>query len=105
MCIAVQIGGILQYKLEVYCGVSLSPKLRSQQGTALQMGGVLLLYRQVVRVGVPKQCPVTVCVCVCETPAIQSDRPKLWLAKRIIPRRRIRVGIKGVAGSDAIVAQ
>ena len=39
--IAVQIGGVLQYKLEVYCGVSLSPKLRSQQGTALQMRGVL----------------------------------------------------------------
>ena len=38
---AAQIGGVLQYKLEVYCGVSLSPKLRSQQGTALQMGGVL----------------------------------------------------------------
>ena len=39
--VAVQIGGVLQYKLVVYCGVSLSPKLRSQQGTALQMGGVL----------------------------------------------------------------
>ena len=38
---AVQIGGVLQYKLEVYCGVSLSPKLRSQRGIALQMGGVL----------------------------------------------------------------
>ena len=38
---AVQIGGVLQYKLEVHCGVSLSPKLRSQQGIALQMGGVL----------------------------------------------------------------
>ena len=25
--------------MEVYCGVSLSPKFRSQQGTALQMGG------------------------------------------------------------------
>ena len=35
-----RIGGVLQYKL-VYCGVSLSPKFRSQQGTALQMGGVL----------------------------------------------------------------
>ena len=28
----------MQYKLEVYCGVSVSPKFRSQQGTALQMG-------------------------------------------------------------------
>ena len=27
--------------MEVYCGVSLSPNLSSQQGTALQMGGVL----------------------------------------------------------------
>ena len=33
--IAVQIGGVLQYKLEVHCSVSLSPKPRSQQGTAL----------------------------------------------------------------------
>ena len=57
---AVQIGGVLQYKLEVHCGVSLSPKFRSQQGTALQMGGRTavqiggvppVLFRQVVRVG------------------------------------------------------
>ena len=34
-------GGVLRYKLEVYCGVSLSSRLRSQRGTALQMGGVL----------------------------------------------------------------
>ena len=33
-----QIGGKLQCKLEVYCSVSLSSKLRSQEGTALQMG-------------------------------------------------------------------
>ena len=39
--IAVPIGGVLQYKLELYCGVSLSSRLRSQRGTALQMGGVL----------------------------------------------------------------
>ena len=38
---AVQIGGVLQYKLEVYCDISLSRKLRSQQCTALRMGGVL----------------------------------------------------------------
>ena len=37
----VQIGGVLRCKLEVYCGVSLSSRLRSQRGTALQMGGVL----------------------------------------------------------------
>ena len=57
---AIQIGGALQYKLEVYCGVSLSPELRSQRGTALQMwgrtavqiGGVPpVLFRQVVWVG------------------------------------------------------
>ena len=35
----VQMGGALQYKLEVDCGVSLSPKLKSQRGTVLQMGG------------------------------------------------------------------
>ena len=33
-------GGLLQYKLEVCCGVSLSSRLGSQQGTALQMGDV-----------------------------------------------------------------
>ena len=47
---AVQMGGVLQYKLEVYCSVSLSPKLSSQRGTALQMRGVLRykleMYRQ-----------------------------------------------------------
>ena len=57
---AVQIGSVLQYKLEAYCGVSLSPKLRSQRGTTLQMGGRTavqiggvppVLFRQVVRVG------------------------------------------------------
>ena len=38
----VQMGSVLRYKkLEVHCGVSLPPKLRNQQGTALQMGGVL----------------------------------------------------------------
>ena len=63
---AVQIGGVLQYKLEVYCGVSLSPKLGSQRGTALQMGGVLRytweVYRQYFSeklhgLGVPKRSP------------------------------------------------
>ena len=43
------IGGVLQYKLEVYCGVSLSPKLRSQQGTALKTGGVLRYKLEVYR--------------------------------------------------------
>ena len=59
------IGGVLQYRLEVYCGVSLSSKLRSQQGTALQMGGVVgtnwrciaVLLDKLYRSGAPKQCP------------------------------------------------
>ena len=62
---AVQIG-VLRYKWEVYCGVSLSSRLRSQQGTALQMGGVpqykLEVYCQyfsdkLYGLGVPGQCP------------------------------------------------
>ena len=35
---AVQMGGVLQYKWEVYCWVSLSSRLRSQEGPAIQMG-------------------------------------------------------------------
>ena len=38
---AVQMGGVLQYKWEAYCRVSLSSKLRSQESMAIQMGGVL----------------------------------------------------------------
>ena len=45
----VQMGGVLRYKLEVHCGVSLSPKLRSQRGTALQMGGALRYKLEVYR--------------------------------------------------------
>ena len=65
---AVRIGGVLQYKLEVCCGVSLSSRLRSQQGTALQMGVVLQYKLEVCSqyfsdklygLGVPKQCPVS----------------------------------------------
>ena len=55
---AVQMGGVLQYNLEVYCCVSLSSRLRRQQGTALAMGGAYggtnwrcTARRQVVRVG------------------------------------------------------
>ena len=54
----VQLGGVLQYKLEVYC----YSKLRSRQGTALQMDRVprykldsevyYSTFRQAVRVGV-----------------------------------------------------
>ena len=35
---AVQMGGVLQYKWEAYCRVSLSSKLRSQESMAIQMG-------------------------------------------------------------------
>ena len=38
---AVQMGGVLQYKWEVYWWVSLSSRLRSQERPAIQMGGVL----------------------------------------------------------------
>ena len=31
----------MQYKWELYCWVSLSSRLRSQEGPAIQMGGVL----------------------------------------------------------------
>ena len=34
-------GGVLPYKWEAYCRVSLSSKLRSQESIAIQMGGVL----------------------------------------------------------------
>ena len=63
---AVQMGGVLRYKLEAYCSDSLSSRLRSQQGTALQMGGVLRykleMYCQyfldkLYWLGVPQQCP------------------------------------------------
>ena len=61
----------MQYKLEVYCGLSLSPKFRSQQGTALQMGGELRYKLEEVYcqcfsdelygLGVPEQFPCIVC--------------------------------------------
>ena len=38
--IAVQMGDILQYKLEVYSGVSLSSRLRSQRGAGSEVGAV-----------------------------------------------------------------
>ena len=37
--IAVQMGGVLKYKWEVYSWVSLCSRLRRQEGTAIQMGG------------------------------------------------------------------
>ena len=36
---AVRMGGVLQYKWEVYCWVSPSSRLRSQEGPAIPMGG------------------------------------------------------------------
>ena len=42
---AVQMGGVLQYKREAYCRVSLSSKLRSQESTAIQMGYAVLPYK------------------------------------------------------------
>ena len=66
----VQMGGVLRYIWEVYCGVSLSSRLRSQRGTALQMGGVLRYKLEVYcqyfsdkldGLGVPAQCPSICC--------------------------------------------
>ena len=63
---AVQMGGVLQYKWEAYCRLSLSSKLRSQESTAIQMGGRIavpywrctaVLFRQVVGVGVSETLP------------------------------------------------
>ena len=60
-------GGVLRYKWGVYCGVSLSSRLRSQQGTALQKKGGVLRYKlevycqyfsdKLYGLGVPEQCP------------------------------------------------
>ena len=64
----VQIGGVLQYteyRLELYWGISLSSRLRSQENTVIQMGvdccanwrRTAVLLRQVVRVGGAERCP------------------------------------------------
>ena len=37
----VQTGGVLQFELEVYCGVYLSSMLRSQESTVIEMGVIL----------------------------------------------------------------
>ena len=64
-------GGVLRHKLEVYCSVSLSSRLRGQRGTALQMGGVLQYKLEVYcqyfadklyGLGVPEQCLIRVCI-------------------------------------------
>ena len=41
MRIISKMGDVLQYKWELYCWVPLSSRLRRQEGTAIQMGGVL----------------------------------------------------------------
>ena len=55
-----QTGGALQCKWDVCCGVSLSSSLSSQEGTVIQMGGLLqhtnwrctaVTFRRVVQVG------------------------------------------------------
>ena len=58
-------GGVLQYKLKVYCSVSLSSRLRGQQGPVLQVGGIAVHIGGVLQyfsdklygLGAPKQCP------------------------------------------------
>ena len=59
-------GGVLQYKWEAYCGVSLSSKPRSQESTARYKLGAYchtnwrctaVLFRQVVGVGVSETLP------------------------------------------------
>ena len=40
-CTAVQVGGVLPYKWEVYCWVAQSSRVTSKEGTAMQMGGAL----------------------------------------------------------------
>ena len=58
--------GVLQYKLEVYCGVSLSPMLSASEAQHYKRGGVLRykleVYRQyfsdtLYALGVPEHCP------------------------------------------------
>ena len=55
---AEQLGGVLQYKWEMYGGVPYSSRLRSQKrvaiqmgGIAVQIGGVLLYFSQVAQAG------------------------------------------------------
>ena len=38
---AAHVGGVLQYRWEMYCWASISSRLRTQEGTAIQMKGVL----------------------------------------------------------------
>ena len=61
--IAVHIGGVLQYKWEVYCWVSLSSRLRSQEGAAriaVQIGGILQYFLdKLYGLRFPEYCPLT----------------------------------------------
>ena len=63
---AVQMGGVLQYKWEAYCRVSLSSKLRSQRykwGAYCRTNWrcTAALFRQVVGVGVSETLPTKPC--------------------------------------------
>ena len=44
-----QIGGVLQYKLEVYCGVSLFWRLRSQEHSDTKWGRIAVQIEGVLR--------------------------------------------------------
>ena len=64
---AVQMGGVLPYKWEAYCRVSLSSKLKSQESTAIykwvaycrtNWRCTAVLFRQVVGVGVSETLPI-----------------------------------------------
>ena len=65
----VQIGGVLQYKWEVYCGACLSPRIRSQKAQRYKWVAycsttwrcTAVLFRQAVRVGGRKQIRRTIC--------------------------------------------
>ena len=49
-----EVAGVLQYRLEVYCGMSLHSKLSCQQGTSCDTNWrrcIAVLFRQVARVG------------------------------------------------------
>ena len=55
----------MQFRWEVYCEVSLSSNLRCQEGTAIQMGGVLphklevYFLDKLQGLGAPSHCPLT----------------------------------------------
>ena len=105
---AVQMGGVLQYKWEVYCWVSLSSRLRSQEGPAIQMGGrcTAVLSSRPVGVGVSEtllilhhQNPV---LHRCNSLLHQCKRPLVPLAKKTFFRADKTMTATDVTGFDAI---